>query len=338
MASNDLILVTGASGFIAKYCIAEALARGYRVRGSLRHMGRQDEVRAAVGERGDRLTFVEADLTSDDGWEAAARDCRHVLHVASPFPLRQPRDREGLVPIARNGTLRVLRAAVAARVERIVVTSSVAAIFYGHSTREGRVFTEADWSNPDAPNISPYAISKTRAERAAWQFMETSVGETGLIALNPGGVYGPAHDRTIETSGDIISLMLRGRAPLVPRVGVAIVDVRDIAAAHVAALEKPGIVGRRCILASEGMSLLDIGRILAEEFPDRRFLPRGELPDFLVRIAGLFDATARNASAEIGVVPQFSNAIARETLGIRFRPAREALVAMAKSLITLGMA
>lgn len=339
MASNDLILVTGASGFIAKYCIAEALGRGYRVRGTLRHMGRQDEVRAAVGESGDRLTFVAADLTHDDGWDAAAQGCRHVLHVASPYPIRVPRDREGLVPVARDGTLRVLRAAVAARCERFVVTSSMAAILYGHAKREGRVFTEADWSNPDAPNISAYAISKTRAERAAWQFMETASGDTGLIAMNPGAVFGPAHDRSIESSGDIIGLLLRGRAPLVPRAAVTVVDVRDVATAHVAALEKPGIVGRRCILASEGLRFLDMGRILGEAFPERRGrMPKGELPDFVVRTAAIFDGAARAAASELGPVPQFSNATAREILGIQFRTGREAIVAMAKSLITLGMA
>jgi dihydroflavonol-4-reductase len=339
MAGNDLVLVTGAGGFIAKHCIAEALRHGFDVRGTLRHMQRADEVRAAVGERGDRLSFVEADLTRDDGWEATARGCRHVLHVASPYPLRQPRDREALVPIARDGTLRVLKAAAAARAERVVVTSSMAAILYGHGSRIGRIFTEADWSNPDGPHISPYAISKTRAERAAWQFMETSGGETGLIAINPGLVFGPAHDRSVETSGEIISTLMKGRLPLVPRVGMTIVDVRDVAAAHIAALERPAVVGRRFITTAEGMRLLDIGNVLGEAFPDRRRrMPRGELPDFLVRIAGIFDPTARNAAAELGTVPHFSNDSARELLGIRFRSGREAIVAMAESLITLGMA
>ncbi len=338
MPDNDIVLVTGASGFIAKHCIAEALRHGFNVRGTLRHMQRADEVRAAVGEHGNRLSFVEADLTRDDGWDAAARNCRHVLHVASPYPLRQPREREGLVPIAREGTLRVLKAAVAARVDRVVVTSSMAAIVYGHGSRIGRIYTEADWSNPDGPNISPYAISKTRAERAAWQFMETAGGETGLITINPGAVFGPAHDRSVESSGEIISIMMRGRAPLVPRIGITLVDVRDVAEAHVAALEKPGVVGRRFITTAEGMRFLDVGRILAETFPDRRFLPRGELPDFLVRLAGIFDPTARNAAAELGTVPHFSNESARELLGIRFRSGREAVVAMAESLITLGMA
>jgi dihydroflavonol-4-reductase len=339
MADNDLVLVTGASGFIAKHCIAEALKHGFNVRGTLRHMQRADEVRAAVGEPGGRLSFVEADLTRDEGWEAATRGCRHVLHVASPYPLRQPREREGLVPIARDGTLRVLKAAVAARVERVVVTSSMAAIVYGHPTRIGRIFTEADWSNPDGQNISPYAISKTRAERAAWHFIETAGGETGLISINPGGVFGPAHDRSVESSGEIVSILMRGRAPLVPRIGITVVDVRDVAAAHIAALKKPGVVGRRFITTAEGMRFLDFGIILGEAFPDRkRRMPRGELPDFLVRLAGIFDPTARNAAAELGSVPHFSNESARELLGVRFRSGREAIVAMAESLITLGMA
>lgn len=339
MANNDLVLVTGASGFIAKHCIAEALLRGYQVRGTLRHMQRADEVRAAVGEQGSRLSFVEADLTRDDGWEAAARGCRHVLHVASPYPLHQPKGREDLVPMARDGTLRVLKAAISAGAERVAVTSSMAAIMSGHPARAGYVFTETDWSNPDAPNITPYSISKTRAERAAWQFMETAGGTTGLVALNPGAVFGPAHDAGVESSGDIVALLLSGRWPLVPRYGVTIVDVRDVAVAHLEALERPGVVGRRFVLAAESMRIVEMGRVLADAFPDRRKrLPRGELPDFMVRLVALFDRTARAALPDLGDAPRFSNESARELLGIRFRSGREALVAMAESLITLGRA
>lgn len=339
MTDNDLVLVTGASGFIAKHCIAEALRRGFNVRGTLRHMQRADEVRAAVGEQGDRLSFVEADLMRDDGWNDAVDGCRHVLHVASPYPLRQPGGREDLVPPARDGTLRVLRAAVAAGVERVAVTSSMAAILSGHPSRSGHVFTEADWSNPDAPNITPYAISKTRAERAAWQFMETAGGETGLVALNPGAVFGPAHDRSVESSGEVVSLLLSGRAPLVPRYGVTVVDVRDVAVAHLEALVRPGVIGQRFVLAADSMRIIEIGRVLAKAFPDRRGrMPRGELPDFAVRIAGLFDPTAKTAAADLGEAPRFSNESARLLLGMSFRPAEEAIIAMARSLITLGMA
>jgi nucleoside-diphosphate-sugar epimerase len=339
MSDNDLVLVTGASGFIAKHCIAEALRRGFNVRGTLRHMQRADEVRAAVGEQGDRLSFVEADLMRDEGWSDAVGGCRHVLHVASPYPLRQPKGREDLVPVARDGTLRVLKAAVAAGVERVAVTSSMAAILSGHPSRSGHVFTEADWSNPDAPNITPYAISKTRAERAAWQFMETAGGKTGLVALNPGAVFGPAHDRSVESSGEVISLLLSGRAPLVPRYGVTVVDVRDVAVAHLEALERPGAVDRRFILAADSMRVIEMARVLAKTFPDRRRrLPRGELPDFMVRLIGLFDGTARAAVADLGEAPRFSNEPARLLLGMSFRPAEEAIIAMARSLITLGMA
>jgi dihydroflavonol-4-reductase len=334
----DLVLVTGAGGFIAKQCILTALDKGYRVRGSIRRREAEAEVRALAPDAGERLEFAIADLMADAGWDAATRDCRYVLHVASPYPLKTPRDRHALVPPARDGTVRVLRAAVAAGVERVVVTSSLAAVISGHPPGRERAFGETDWSNPEAPNISPYAISKTVAERAAWDFIREKGGRTGLVSINPGGVFGPAHDRSVETSGEIIAMFLKGRYPLVPHFGIGIVDVRDVGAAEVAALTAPQAAGRRFLLSAGPRLLIEIGRILGEAFPAyRKRMPRGEMPDWLVRLYGIFDSAARTAVPDLGPAPRIDSKPAEEILGITFRKPEEAILAMARSLIELKM-
>ena len=240
--ADDLVLVTGASGFIAKHVIKGALARGYRVRGSLRRPAFEGAVRAAVGETGDRLSFVTADLLSDDGWSDAVAGCRYVLHLASVFPLVPPKDRNALVPVARDGALRVLGAAAAAGVERTVLTSSCVAVWSGHKPDAARIFTEADWSLVDSPDTNGYALSKTLAERAAWDFAAGLSGGMTFATINPSFVLGPALDQYVEASGGLVLAVLRGKYPLVPNYGIEMVDVRDVAEAHLRAWKclRPG--------------------------------------------------------------------------------------------------
>jgi len=339
MADGDLILVTGASGFIAKECIVHALANGYRIRGTIRRPEAEAGVRAIVPDAGDRLSFVKADLLADEGWDAAMRGCRLVLHVASPYPLAAPRDRMALVPPARDGTLRVLKAAVRGEVERVVVTSSLAAVISGHhSSRRDRPFAEGDWSDPDSSNISPYSLSKTLAERAAWDFMQREGGATSMVSVNPGGVYGPARDRAVEASAEIIAGFMKGRYPLVPHLGMGIVDVRDVATAHLAAATVPEAAGRRFLLSAGPMLMIEIGRLLGTAFPKYRSrMPRAEMPDWLVHVYALFNAAARTGIPELGEAPKVDTGPARTVLGLTFRPADEAITAMAQSLIDLKM-
>jgi dihydroflavonol-4-reductase len=339
MADDDLVLVTGAAGFIAKECIVHALAGGYRVRGTVRRPEAEAEVRAVVPDAGDRLSFVKADLLADEGWDAAMRGCRYVLHVASPYPLAAPKDRMALVPPARDGTLRVLKAAVRGEVERVVVTSSLAAVISGfHSSRRDKPFGESDWSDPDSSNISPYSLSKTLAERAAWDFMKREGGATSLVSVNPGGVYGPARDRAVEASAEIIANFMKGRYPLVPHLGMGVVDVRDVATAHLSAATVPAAANRRFLLSAGPMLMIEIGRLLGATFPQYRWkMPRGEMPDWLVRVYALFDATARSGIPELGEAPRIDTEPAHSILGLTFRPADQAIVAMARSLIDLKM-
>lgn len=337
MATGETVLVTGARGFIAKHCIAALLEHGYRVRGTLRNLADEAEVRAAVATRvdaGDRLTFARAELTSDAGWAEAVRGCSFVLHVASPYPLTQPRDVNDVVRPAREGTLRVLGAARAAGVKRVVVTSSVAAIA---SARHDKTrFDESDWSDVKSPAINAYSLSKTLAERAAWDFVADGKGPE-LAVINAGQVFGPPLDANVQTSGEMIENFLRGKYPLVSKFGLPVVDVRDVAAAHVAAMEKPAAAGQRFIVADAFLWFSDIGRILGEAFPAyRRKMPRGDLPNVVSRLMVPFRPDVRAVKGDLGRLWEVNSDKAKRVLGITIRPAREAVVAMADALIRLG--
>lgn len=335
---GNLVLVTGASGFIAKHVIKAALDRGYGVRGTIRRPSAEADVRAAVGEGVPRLSFVRADLLSDDGWPQAVGGCRYVVHVASPFPLLAPPDRDALVPVARDGTLRVLRAAADAGVERTVLTSSCVAIWSGHAPDADRVFTEADWSLTDGPNADSYSLSKTIAERSAWDFAAEHPSGMTLASINPSLVMGPPLDRHVEASAGMVLMFLRGRYPLVPNWGIEVVDVRDVAAAHLAALETPAAAGRRFIVSDRPLTLRDMGRILGREFPAfRRRMPTGTLPTFLARLLARVDPGLGQIAPDLGPPKRTSTRAAQDVLGIQCRPAEEALVAMARTVIDLGM-
>lgn len=341
MAAGDRVLVTGASGFIAKHCIAALLEAGYSVRGTLRRPAAGPEVAAAVSRIADgsgRLEFVPADLTAEEGWDAALEGCRYLLHLASPFPMKVPANKDELLIPARDGTRRVLAAAVRAGVERAVLTSSIASVYAGHRDT-ARQFTETDWSDVNSPTILPYPLSKTLAERAAWDFIAQSRSNMQLAVICPGFTLGPALDRDIGTSAEVILLFLRGAYPAVPRVSFTIADVRDVAAMHLAAMTSPAAAGERFICASGSLWLRDIGRVLSAHFPEfRGTLPTRQLPDMLVRLASLFDSTLRPIVPELGKAAKISSEKARKTFGMELRSPEEAVIAMAQSLIDLGLA
>jgi dihydroflavonol-4-reductase len=332
MASKQTVLVTGASGFIAKHCIVKLLQEGYAVRGSLRSLDKADTVRAAVATQAntDDLSFVVLNLNSDDGWNAAMKDCVFVQHVASPFPGAEPKDENDLIIPARDGALRALRAAAKAGVKRVVLTSSMAAIAYGHDHGDDYIYDEKDWSNTKG-DIGAYLKSKTIAERAAWDFIETpDANGMELSVINPGAVLGPLLDASYSTSGQLVGKLLKGEVPACPNIGFSCIDVRDVADAHFAAMTKPVAAGRRYLCIGEYAWMLDISKTLhAAGYKT----PIKKLPDFLVHFMAIFDKTVRMIKSGLGKQTRCSNARLRTELGIEPRSLEDMTLSMAKTMV-----
>lgn len=343
--SDTTVLVTGATGFIAQHCVVQLLNEGYRVRGTARSVARgsklKDTLAPHVAEGGDaldRFHIVAADLTGDEGWADAVAGCRYVLHVASPLPRTPPKHEDDLIVPARDGAIRVLSASAEAGVERVVLTSSVAAVLYGRDRH--RTFDESDWSDIHARTIGAYEKSKTLAERAAWDFVAALPGDVGLelVTINPGLVLGPILDEDYGTSGEVVKKLLERDFPACPNLNWAVVDVRDVAAAHIAAMTTPAAAGQRFLCAIENHSLLDIARILDRHFADRGFrVPTGRLPSFAMRLVALFDKTARLGLNDLDVQQNVDNSKIREVLGWEPLDLEEMVVAMGESFIRYGV-
>ncbi len=340
--TNDLVTVTGASGFIGMHCILKLLQQGYRVRGTLRTPSRGEGIRAALERHvdiGDRLEFVEADLTKDDGWVEAMTGATYLLHVASPLPRKPPKDENELIGPARDGALRALKAAAAAGVSRVVMTSSVAAVAYGHDRDTTKVFDESDWSEP-SKTVGAYEKSKTIAERAAWEYVDSLPAEQrfGFATINPGLVLGPALDADYGTSGEVVRKLLKRELPGCPDVGWPMVDVRDVADAHIAAMSGDEATGKRFIVANGFASMYDVAQILKKNFGERGYkVPVRRLPNWLVRVAAVFDKTTRLVLQELGYRREVSSARAQQVLHWRPRPLEEMVVSMGESLIEHGV-
>jgi dihydroflavonol-4-reductase len=339
-ANGETVLVTGGSGAIARWCIAELLRRGYAVRTTVRDLAREPEVRASIATQidpQDRLTFAVADLTRDDGWAPAAAGAQYALHIASPLPVENPKHEDELIVPARDGTLRVLKAAVAAGARRIVLTSSVASIGYTAAPPGGE-YTEHEWSDPASPGTPAYPRSKTIAERAAWDFMKTDGGATTLAVVNPGAVIGPVLGNDPSFSFQAVSRLLTGDMPAIPRFGLNFVDVRDIADLHILAMTSPNAAGERFIGVNAFAWLADVARVLRDRLgADARKVPKLQAPDVLVRFLALFDPSVRTILPDLGVRTEYSNAKAKTQLGWSPRPLDDSIVDCARSLIANGL-
>ncbi len=335
------VLVTGGSGFIGGYCILQLLAAGHQVRTTVRNLTREGDVRAMLeaggAAPGERLSFVAANLDGDAGWPQAVAGCDHVLHVASPIAAGAPGHEDELIIPARDGALRVLRAAREAGVKRVVLTSSFAAIGYGHAPRQ-RPFDETTWTNVDA-GIGAYAKSKTLAERAAWDFVAREGGGLELAVVNPVVVLGPVLVPDFSPSILLIRRLMDGAVPGCPRLYFGIVDVRDIADLHLRAMTHAAAKGERFLgLAGDFMAVRDIARVLKDRMgAAARRVPTRQLPDWLVRIAALFDPAVRQFAPELGKIRNAANDKARRLLGWAPRSNADAIVATAESLVRLGL-
>jgi dihydroflavonol-4-reductase len=334
---RETILLTGVSGFIAKHVALKLLKAGYDVRGTVRRLDRGDEVRAAVapflGEKAGSLSFVQADLESDSGWTEAMAGVSAVLHTASPFPIAPPKDPQDLIRPAVDGTRRVLEAAAVAGIKRVVLTSSVAAVV--DLSKGEHLHDEMDWCDPSKDSATPYEKSKTLAERAAWEIAKAR--GLALTTINPGFVLGPPLDEHYGSSLGLVERFLKGKDPMVPPMGLAIVDVRDVAEMHLRALQHPETAGKRYIASAGAMAFVDMARTLKSAWPTRR-IPTREAPKAVIRVLALFDASIRTILPRLGHMDRLSNARAVREMGMEFIAPKAALMAAAEWLVKHGKA
>jgi nucleoside-diphosphate-sugar epimerase len=336
------VLVTGGSGFIATRCILQLLAEGHEVHTTVRNLNREPDVCAMLKSGGSDpsapLSFFAADLESDAGWPQAVAGSDYVLHVASPFPANVPKHEDELIIPAREGALRVLRASRDAGTKRVVLTSSFAAIGYGHP-EQPTPFNESDWTDLNGEGVTPYVKSKTIAERAAWDFIAREGGTLELSVVNPVGVFGPILSHDYSPSILIVEKLMDGSMPGCPRIQFGAVDVRDVADLHLRAMTQPAAKGERFLaLAGDFVSMLEIAKFLKQHLgAAANRVPTRELPNWLLRALSLFDSRIKQILPELGKKKNATNQKARRVLGWAPRSSEESVVATGESLVRLGL-
>jgi len=332
-SQEPAVLVTGVGGFLGGHVALQLLQHGYSVRGTIRHLTKASAVKSRFQPFEDKVSLVEADLDKDKGWADAVSGCGYVIHTASPFPSGAVRDEAGLIRTAREGALRVLRASHQAGVKRVVLTSSIAATNHGSGSAP---FSEKDWTDVESKRATPYYKSKTLAERAAWAFAEEHA--LPLTVINPGLILGPLMGNDFGSSVGLIWKLMNGKFTKLPRYGCSIVDIRDVAIAHVRAMIEPAAAGHRFIVGGRVFSMKDLSLALAQAFPEYKSrLPTAELPDWLVRILAWVDADARTIVHELGRDLRVDSSKARSMLQWHSRPEEETIRDCAQSLIQRGL-
>ena len=338
--TSTRVLITGANGFIGLHTVLHFLKPGYNLCATVRTKEKEEKARQTLSKHADisRLEFIHADLTNDAGWDQAVAGCDFVLHIASPFPTDAPKDENELIVPAREGTLRVLRAAQRANVKRVVLVSSMAAILSGHE-RENRTFDESDWTDINKTAYA-YAKSKTLAEQAAWEFIKGPQNQTGmeLVSVNPSNVFGPVLDNRHHTSTEWFSTLLRRQVPGLTRTQLNLVDVRDVAEMLEKAMITPEAAGKRFIANGASIPLEEFARILDQNFGSRGYrVPTRILPDWLVRFFALIIPKTKPVVDMLGWNYSISTERTRSLLGWRPRPYEESIIEMAESMIEQGM-
>lgn len=339
MSGQGTVLVTGGSGFIGSWCVIRLLQQGYTVRATVRSLGRESALRDAIGKEvdaQDRLSIHAAELTSDAGWSAAVAGCNYMLHVASPVVAEEPKNADDLVIPARDGTRRAIGAALEAGVKRVVLTSSVSAATPGGGGRVS-LSDETVWTDLDDPKVGAYSRSKTLAERAAWDLVDATGGATTLATVVPSLVLGPVLSRDYSASVQLVERLLSGKVPGLPRLGFCIVDVRDVADLHVAAMTAPQAAGERFIAAGDFIWVADLAALLRVRLGAAAGkVPTRKVPELVLRFAALFDRSLAAVTPRLGQQRAFSAAKARDMLGWRPRSLEETVVDCARSLIAHG--
>ena len=327
------VLVTGGSGYIAGFLIRQLIENGWTVHTTVRSLKRESEVRGWLAVDEAKLRFFAADLEHDEGWADAMAGCTHVAHVASPFPMGVPKHADELIVPAREGALRALRFAKAAGVRRFVLTSSMAAIAYGHG--KGRdLYSEADWTNLDNPGVMPYPRSKTVAERAARDWVAAEGGDMEFASVNPAAVFGPLLSDDLSTSIELVKQLLEGKVPMCPDIGFGIIDVRDVADLHYRALTARAIKDERYVCSGPFLKMIDVAGILTANLGDRATkVPTRKMPDWLLKLFAIVRPELKQLVAELGNVRGGDSSHAMRTLGWTMRPPEEAILATAHSLI-----
>ena len=338
---KDKVLLTGISGWIAKHTAIELLNKGYEVLGTVRNKDLIDQTKETIKKHApvEKLSFIELDLLKDDGWDEAAKGCKYIFHIASPFPMKVSRDREFLLPVAVDGTLRVLNAGINAGVEQIIKTSSIVAMFRKPNRSNPYTFGENDWTDENwIEGVNDYFLSKTKAEKAAWELMESKGLKSKLTTINPGGVFGDALDKKGGTSIEYVRQFLKGKFPGAPKFAVLISDVKDIAKAHVACIGNNKVGGRRLIVGKEVKKLVELSQLMADALPEyAKKLPKKELPNFMVKLISYIDSSAKTKKPELGILMQTDTSYAEELLGFKFKPAKDCITENAKSVVQLGL-
>jgi dihydroflavonol-4-reductase len=341
MTDGDLILVTGASGYVGKWCVVKLLERGYRVRGTIRSAAKAAQVRETVArvvgaEAAGKLELVEADILSDANWPDVMNGVTAVMHVATAIRGDEPKDSSIVIRPAVEGTERVLRFAHGAGIKRVILTSSIATVGYGHGQTSGRrVYDESYFTNLDNMRWTwAYCIGKTRAERAAWDYAKANGME--LTTIHPGAIIGPALDSDASISVGMVSSLLDGTTPAMPQNGFSIIDVRDVADMHVAALEKPEAIGERYLATAEYMPVPKVGEVLREAYPDQKITAR-IVPDWIIRLLAYFGGPIRQIINDIGNEKVFDGAKGERLMGHPYIPAKQTIIDTAESVKALGL-
>lgn len=339
--NNKRVLLTGITGFLGSHTAIQLLNAGYEVVGTLRNKDRINSNKQIIGKHTvnlGNLTYEEADLNDADVWFQLTKNIDHVQHIASPFPRKMPKHEDDLVIPAKEGTLNILKAASANKVDRVVMVSSIAAVVYGKKKKElDNVFNENDWTDEtNKKDTTPYLRSKTIAEKAAWEFMDDNAPDLELTTILPGAILGPVLEKDFGTSANIVIKILDGSSPALPKIGFEIVDVRSVANLQIKAMEMPQAANNRYIASSGYLTFKDVAMILKQQYPDKK-IPNFELPNFAVRLFSNFDASLKPVLMDLGIKRKTDISKAKKELQWQALSAKKAVTACAKSVFENGI-